>query len=207
MPFSTEDFLAVFGNYNSGVFPFQVILLLAGIIVLFLLKSPSDVKDTFINIFLVVLWLWNGIVYHFLFFTKINPAAYIFSAIFIIQAFLFIYSGFVKRNLSFNFSGGLTGFLGLFMIIFGLLIYPLIGFLLLGDPGKVILIGLPCPSVIITFGLFLLTAANFPRYLLIIPTIWALIGFTAVINFGIYQDAALLLSAVIANIILIKRKK
>ena len=53
----------------------------------------------------------------------------------------------------------------------------------------------------------MITNNKLSKYLLIIPTIWAIIGTGAATNFGVYQDYIMLLSAIIANIYLIKRKK
>ena len=68
-------------------------------------------------------------------------------------------------------------------------------------------LGLPCPTTILTFGFLMITNNKLSKYLLIIPTIWAIIGTGAAINFGVYQDYIMLLSAIIADIYLIKRKK
>jgi hypothetical protein len=52
----------------------------------------------------------------------------------------------------------------------------------------------------------LLTTPKFPKYLLIIPSLWAIIGLSAAINFGVYQDFIMLIAAITAVIILITRK-
>ena len=206
VPFSTEQFLSIFEKYNFFVFPFQFLIFIAGLIVLLLIRSEGSRKNLLINYFMVFLWLWNGIIYHILFFSEINPAAYGFGALFIIQSVLFIHAGILKKNTGYEFSGGVNGFIGYFVMVFGLVVYPLLGYFILDDAGKVISLGLPCPSVIFTFGLFILSTGRFPKYLLIIPSIWAVIGFTAVMNFGIYQDVSLLLSAIIADVLLLRRK-
>jgi hypothetical protein len=56
--------------------------------------------------------------------------------------------------------------------------------------------GAPCPVVIYTFGMLLL-ARRVPFWLLIIPTLWAIIGTSAVIAFGVVQDIGLVISAVV----------
>jgi Na+-translocating ferredoxin:NAD+ oxidoreductase RnfE subunit len=45
-----------------------------------------------------------------------------------------------------------------------------------------------------------------PKYLLIIPSLWAIVGLTAAINFGVYQDFMMIIAAITANGVLIKRK-
>ena len=67
-------------------------------------------------------------------------------------------------------------------------------------------IGLPGPTIILTFGFLLLTDKKFSRYLLIIPTLWALIGIGTIIRLGVYQDSMMLVAAIIADVWLLKRK-
>jgi hypothetical protein len=44
-----------------------------------------------------------GIVYHLVFFTAINKAAYLFGGLFIIQGILFLIYGVLQNKLSFHF--------------------------------------------------------------------------------------------------------
>jgi hypothetical protein len=205
-PFTIEQFFEVFQNYNSSVFPFQLIFIIIGIVSVFLIHGKKDITSKLITGFLGFLWLWIGIVYHVVFFTSINKAAYGFGGLFIIQGVLMIIELF-KNRLEFEFKGSVIQYFGYFFIVFGLFIYPIISYFLEGSFEKTISLGLPCPTTIFTFGFFMLTKARFPKYLLIIPTLWAIIGTGAAINFEVYQDYVMLISAIIANIYLIKRKK
>lgn len=91
--------------------------------------------------------------------------------------------------------------------LFGLVIYPVISFFPGGTVEKTISFGLPCPTTIATFGFFLLTGKKFPKYLVIIPSLWALIGTTAALKFGVYQDFLLIVTAIVANIYLLRKKR
>lgn len=159
-----------------------------------------------ITVLLGFLWLWIGIVYHIYFFTSINNAAYVFGGLFIIQGLLFLIEIF-RNKLEFSLENKSWKYIGYIFILFGLFIYPIISYLLEGSFQKTISLGLPCPTTIFTFGFLMLTKDRFPKHLLIIPTVWAIIGTSAAINFGVYQDYFMLISAVMANIYLIKRKK
>jgi hypothetical protein len=205
-PFTSAEFFALFEAYNSSVFPIQIILLALGIMALALVLSKSFWKNMFTGSLLGVLWLWLGIVYHLAFFTSINRAAYAFGAISVLQGLFFFIEVFRKR-LGFSFSGRLRDYLGYFFILFGLLIYPLISYLLEGSWIRTISVGLPCPTTILTFGFLMWSGPNFPRYLLIIPTIWAIIGTGAAAYFGVYQDYVMLIAALAANVYLLRRKK
>ena len=54
-----------------------------------------------VSALLVGHWAWSALAYHVAFFTRINPAAWLFAALFIAQAVLFFRVGVVQRRLSF----------------------------------------------------------------------------------------------------------
>ena len=205
-PFTTEQFFNVFEKYNSTMFPLQLIIILLGIVGLFLLKSKYSFKNKLIGGYLGVLWLWMGLAYHIGFFAEINKAAFVFGGFFILQGLLILYNTFVKGQLIFDFVPKAKDYIGYFFIIFGLILYPIIGYFMVDSLTKTISLGLPCPTTILTFGFLMLTNNKFPKYLLIIPSLWALIGLSAAINFGVYQDFMILITAIIADIVLVKRK-
>lgn len=198
MPFTTEQFFNVFEQYNLAVFPVQLLIILLGIIGLYLIINRHGIKNKFIGSYLGILWIWVGIVYHILFFAEINPAAYLFGGGFIFQGILILLNTYKKDKLHFKFSSGSQYYTGYFLVIFGILIYPIIGYLLGHSSARIISLGLPCPTTIVTFGFFLLHANKFPKYLLIIPSIWALVGISAAIEFGVYQDFMILIAAIFA---------
>ena len=204
-PFTTEQFFHVFEKYNSTMFPYQLILLLLGIVGLFLLHSDNSLKNGLIGGYIGLLWIWMGFAYHIKFFTEINKAAYYFGAIFILQGIFILFNTRVKNNLIFSFIPQTKDYLGYFFILYGLVLYPIFSILMADSIAKTISLGLPCPTTIFTFGFFILTNSKFPKYLLIIPSIWAIIGLGAAIKFGVYQDFMILFAAIVADIILINR--
>jgi hypothetical protein len=206
MPFTTEQFFNVIANYNVMMFPFQIILFLSGIVSLFFLHSKILTKDKLIGIYLGILWMWIGIAYHLAFFTVINKAAYLFGGIFILQGLLILFNALIKNRLIFTFSFQTKDYLGYFFILYGLIIYPIISYFAEGSFERTIVMGLPCPSTIFTFGFFILTNNKFPKYLLIIPSLWAVVGLSAAINIGVFQDVMIIIAAITADIMLIRRK-
>jgi hypothetical protein len=66
----------------------------------------------------------------------------------------------------------------------------------------------PCPTVIFTFGLLLLTSTRIPKYLLLVPLAWSITsGISAPLNFGIYEDFGLVAAGVIGTGLLIWRDR
>ncbi|MEO1255691.1 MAG: IS5 family transposase, partial [Bacteroidota bacterium] len=97
---------------------------------------------------LAFIWFWAGVVYHLLFFTAINPAAYGFGAMFILQGAFFL-RGTAQDKLMFWHEKSLRNYVGIGLTIFGLLIYPLLAYILERELAKIISIGLPCPTALL----------------------------------------------------------
>lgn len=206
IPFTEEQFLGVFMQYNTAVFPFQIVILLMGFGALYLLHSKKLNRNKSIGCILGFLWLWIGVAYHIRFFTDINQAAYVFGALFITEGLLLLICAF--RN-KLNFSNSLSGLnmAGYILIIYGLVIYPILCLMLERELVKTIALGLPCPSSIFTLGFFMLLDEKAPKYLFIIPFAWAVIGLSAAINLGIYQDFIMIVAAVMGCISRINKRK
>ena len=101
----------------------------------------------------------------------------------------------------------IQAYLGYFFILYGLIIYPVVGYLIEPNLSRTISVGLPCPTLILTFGFLLLCDKKFSKYLLIIPSLWAIIGINAVIKLGVYQDSMMLIAAIIADVLILRSKK
>ncbi len=203
IPFTTEQFLQVFEKYNQAIYPFQFALILVAIISVFLAASRKPFANKLISSLLGFLWLWMGIVYHLIFFTAISPPAYLFGTLFIIQGLLFLYEGVVRNRLSFRASQNFYDIFGVIFIAYALIIYPLIGYALGRTFTASPTFGVPCPTVIFTFGLLIWTDKRFPLSLLIIPVLWSLVGTSAALNFGIKEDFGLLVAGTIGTTIII----
>ena len=98
LPFSLVDFLNVFKDYNQSVFPLQIVFYLAAFLCIYLLFTGNKNATSIISITLAFLWLWIGIVYHIIFFSEINKAAYIFGGLFILQGMMFAGCGLIRKN-------------------------------------------------------------------------------------------------------------
>ena len=196
-PFSASQFVDIIKDYNQTVFPMQIIFYLLGVVAIYLVINPNAKSDKIISGMLAFLWLWMGIVYHYLFFTPVNPAAYLFGSAFILQAGLFLVFGVFQDRLSFRFAPDKFGITGVIFILFALFMYPVLGYLFGNIYPAAPTFGLPCPTTIFTFGLLLLSHKKFPVAILLIPFIWSIIGFTASFNFGMVEDTGLLLAGLI----------
>jgi len=205
-PFTLEQFLEVFKNYNEAVFPMQLIFYLLSAIVIYLTLRHNPVASIIISAILAFLWLWMGGVYHIVFFTAINKFAYLFGLLFIMQGFLFL-MGLFQNKFSFKFSFDIYGITGVILIIFALISYPVLGYFVGHVYPYSPTFGLPCPTTIFTLGILLFNIKKCPVTMLIIPLIWSVIGVMAAFQFGIVEDIGMIFAGLVTVILLLYRNR
>jgi hypothetical protein len=206
-PFTLEQFLAVFTHYNEGVFPMQILFYLISIFAIYLSLKPNAQTDKIISLIMAFLWVWMGVVYHFIYFTDINKLAYSFGAFFIVQSILFVVFGIFQDKFIFQFTADKYGITGMILMAFALIIYPILGYFFGHIYPSSPTFGLPCPTTIFTFGILLLNKKKCPLLILIIPFVWSIIGFMAAFQFGIFEDAGLILASLLTMPLLMYRNK
>jgi hypothetical protein len=201
LPFSAAQFLDVFASYNDTIWPIQILLNLLACAVIVSAIRKTNVSDRFITFSLAFLWFWMGLVYHIAFFARINPAAYGFGILFVLQGILLLLAG--RRNrITYRVTAGWRPSVGSLLILYALLIYPLIG----ASLGHVFpaspTFGAPCPTTIFTFGV-LLWGTGVRRHLIVIPALWSVVGFTAALTLGIREDLGLLIAGTAGTLIIL----
>ncbi len=207
-PFTVEQFFDVFNNYNEAVFPMQAVFYLLSSFVVYLTIKPNSGSEKIVSGVLALLWLWMGIVYHLVFFTAINNAAYLFGAMFVLQGILFLVTGVFQSKLSFKFRFDIYGISGIALIIFALVFYPMLGNYLGHVYPSSPTFGLPCPTTIFTFGILLMSDRKCPAVIMVIPFLWSVIGFFAAFSFGVIEDTGLLIAGLLTlTLLLVKNKK
>jgi hypothetical protein len=203
MPFTADQFFDVFRAYNEAVWPSPLAFIIAAFAVILVAFRDGAYGGRLPAVFLAVVWLWMGVVYHALFFRAINPAAIVFAALFVLQACLFVWFGVVRRRLTFDVSMNAAGTAGAVLLTYALAIYPALSHLLGHRYPEAPTFGLPCPTTIFTFGLLLWVGPKVPRVLLIIPALWSVVGTVAALQLGMWEDYGLAAAAVIATAILL----
>jgi hypothetical protein len=201
LPFSAEQFFAVFAAYNEATWPAPIVAYALGLaaaavpLAAYNRHSPDLVHKAAVAV-LALMWAWTGIAYHALFFSKINAAAFAFAALFIAQAAVLVAAG---RSTRFEGAAFVDTLIGAFFVVYAMVLYPLIG-LWTGHvyPAAPAFGVTPCPVTIFTFGLLLQTKGHSPWLLVAIPIVWSLIGGSAAFLLGVVQDWVLLFSGVVA---------
>ena len=188
MPFTATEFLDVFAAYNRAVWPFAATLWLLTIVVCGPLLLGTSIHGALPRFLLAAHWLWAGLVYHAGFFTTINPAAWIFAALFVAQGMLFIaFRASVRQSV--NGANSTRRVVSSLLIVYSL-VYPVVvwadGFTYPRMPT----FGVPCPTVVLTIGILLATSTS-SVLLSIIPVGWSLVAGTAAWLFGVHADSVL----------------
>ena len=101
LPFTKEQFFDLLAAYNVGLWPALLALWIASVLVSVLLLSSRRPSDRWISALLAAHWAWSALAYHVGFFTRINQAAWVFAALFLLQAAVFFWAGVVHGRLSF----------------------------------------------------------------------------------------------------------
>ena len=200
LPFTPEQFLGVFVNYNDVIWPIQIAAYVLGAISIASLFWRTRASDRVIAGILAAMWLWTGVAYHALSFSVINKAAYIFAALFIVEGCYLVYAGVYRDQIRFRLRPILATAAGISLMAYTAIAYPLIGVATGHRYPEMPMFGVtPCPVTIFTFGMLLLTLRPVPSWLFVIPFVWSLIGGSAAILLNVPQDWLLLVSGFIAS--------
>ena len=128
-------------------------------------------------------------------FPKINPAAWLFSVLFLIQAGLLAWYGLIRPRLQFSYASSIRH-----LFSWGLVAYALVYPGLVWAEGNAFprlpTFGVPCPTTILTIGFLLAANHSLPPVVTFIPILWALIGGSAAFLFGVHADLVLLAAGI-----------
>jgi len=206
IPFSIDEFLTVFEKYNQLLWPAQIVLNVFALVVVISIIRNRPRSNQIVFFIISFLWIWMGLIYHILFFSTINPAAYLFGGLFIVQGFIFFYVGALKQRIKIEWRFNVVQMIGLMLVVYAVILYPLVGYLVGHAFPRSPTFGVPCPTTIFTFGVLLFSVTRIPWYVVSIPFLWSIVGFFAAMNLSIKEDFGLVIAGVLSVIILLVRK-
>jgi hypothetical protein len=204
LPFTREQFFDLFADYNAALWPALAVLWIASAVASVLLLSSRRPHDRWISALLAAHWIWSAVAYHAVFFTRINPAAWMFAALFLVQAALFVRVGIVQGRLSFAPGRDAWAIVAWLLVAYSLL-YPAINAVQHLTWWRIPMFGVPCPTMIFTVGLLMLAREDSWR-LSIVPVIWSVIGGSAAFLLAVRADYVLPLAGLALAIITIQRR-
>jgi Family of unknown function (DUF6064) len=191
-PFTLEQFLGVFADYNAAIWPAQIVAYVLGVVAVAALVLQSPQASRAIALILAAMWAFNGIGYHYVWFSPINPAAKVFAVCFILEAMLFARCAASTSHLQFQIRRDLRSVAGASFILYAMLVYPILGIwaghgLTAGPMFGVA----PCPTTIFTIALLLFARGLWVKWLSIIPLLWSVVGLAAALQLGFREDLGL----------------
>jgi len=206
LPFTPDAFFDVLAAYNQRLWPFALVLWLLTAYALVVLTRARPVRPWFIPGLLAIHWAWAGLAYHAAFFSRINPAAWGFSGLFLLEAGLLLWHGVVHRRLQLS--------RGLFfrqVLSWGLIAYALLYPAIARAEGhafpRLPTFGVPCPTTILTIGFLLAADRSLPRLLAVIPLVWAVIGGSAAFLLGVRADLMLVAAGIALAVDMIRPRR
>lgn len=198
LPFTNEQFFGVFRLYNSTVWPAQVFLVLLAVLAIVFIALRRPWSGAAVSAILALLWVWIGVAYHLAFFARINPVAYGFGALSIAGGLLFAWHGVICRRFEFAFDRSFRTALGIALLAFALVVYPLWSTLAGHGYPELPTFGLPCPTTVFTIGVLALASGARLRAVLAVPILWSLVGGQAAFLLDVKPDLGLLVAGVAA---------
>ena len=198
LPFTKAQFFDLLAAYNVELWPALLALWIASVLASVMLLSSRRPPDRLISALLAAHWAWSAMAYHVVFFTRINQAAWVFAALFLLQAAVFFWAGVVHGRLSFAPWRNAWAPVAWGLVAYSL-VYPAINAAQHLSVSRIPTFGVPCPTMILTAGMLMLATPRSWR-LSIVPVIWSLIGGSAAFLLGVHADYALPLAGIALTI-------
>jgi hypothetical protein len=197
-PFSEQQFFQVFARYNEAVWPAQL-LLVAAVVTLVIVAAFAPRRSRLVMAGLAALWAYVALAYHLAFFAALTPAAYIFAALFLVEAALLAWHGLRTRRLHLAVPPDRTSrFVGGALLLYAIVGYPAVAWFAGQRYPAVPTFGLPCPTTIFTLGILVWCLRPLPWSMLAVPVAWSVIAMGVAVPFGVVEDFALPVAAALA---------
>jgi hypothetical protein len=197
-PFTIAEFLDVFRQYNTAVWPAQWILALLAVVIVALAMRGRPRDHRWVSGILAVLWGWMALAYQLAFFTTLSRVGVLFAGAFVVQGLMLAWLALRTHPVVYRPGSDAAGLIGAALIVYALAVYPALGYALGHRYPAAPTFGVPCPTTIFTLGLFVWSRGTIPWGLLIVPIVWAVVGVSAAFNLGMREDLGLVVAAIIA---------
>ncbi len=192
-PYDRQSWLNLLGTYHQAVWPVHLVALLHTLALLHLLLLPGRMVSYHQSVRLVIAllgvsWLWTGVVFHGQYFADLNWAAPWFGRAFVLQGCLLLLAVIFMKSGSWISLSSLRGRLAMCLLLTGLLIYPLSGFL----EGRAFVQTewfplLPAPVTLVSFSLIIFLKSRWRHALAIIPVLWSIVSAAFATTLGLLE--------------------
>ena len=204
LPFTSDQFFGVFTDYNQTFLIVIAALWLGSVAALVVTVRDPVRRSRTLSLFFAALWLWNAVAYHALFFARINPAAWVFAALFALQALLFLQAA-TRSHVEYFSAAGWRRTVGLSLAVYALA-YPFLTMAFGHRYPATPTFGVPCPTAILTIGVLLTIRRRIPLVLAVIPILWSFVGGSAAALLAVPTDYVLLAAGVVLSVAVLNRR-
>jgi Family of unknown function (DUF6064) len=209
-PFTPSEFLGVFAAWNAAIWPLQIgAYAIGGLVLAALFARRGPVTRLALGA-LGILWGIVGIGYHRMFFATINPAAWLFAALFVVESGLLLRAAWRGADLTLSVGRDLSSAVGAAILVYVVVVYPVLaawaGHGSMAGP----MFGVaPCPLTLFTLGMLMMARGRAVLWLSVLPILWSLIGVAAALQLGIPEDLGMPLAglALAARLVLMARRR
>lgn len=195
--------------YNVTIFPMQVIIMVVGILLTYLLfAKPNTKTNNLMKAYLSFIFAWNGIVFFLIFGRDLVPTIYFGAPLCLLAAILFARDIFANK-IQFRLpEKKWQKYLTAFFILYAFL-YPLIGCVFGHCYPKTAIFGVvPCPTIVFALALLATAVPRVDKKVYILLLLWAIPAIPACFGlFGLYEDCILFWVGIYALFMLIKNWK
>lgn len=191
-----EQFLVLFLSYQSDIGPMQILAYVFGFSVLLLGLGKFKWAEQIGSIILVAFWIWTAWMFWFPAGQKGFKICYVMMILFLIEGGL-IFFPVIRPEISPVVDSQNHKAIGIVLIVYAVIGYPLVSFLFDRTHPLVPLFGLTANTLVVfTLGLFLLSNHGIPLLASIIPVLYGL-GVIIWVLKGYWADISLFLSSLV----------
>ena len=174
--FSPRTYYRMFELYHQELWPAQLLVLGVVVAIVVFLRRDDAWVDPALAAILAACWLWAAVAFHLQRYAPINWAARYFAAGFALQAALLLWSGVVRRTVRFASRRNSASSLAAWLFVAAVAVSPLAGRATERTWSQVELVGLTPDATMLATLALLVTASRAPRWLMIVPLAWCLVG-------------------------------
>lgn len=168
VPYTKEVLGSIVYEYQEYFFPLSIVFIFLALWIVYTIWKSENKYNGFVVGILSFFWIWIGAIYEIKYYSTINWFGLYIGYVFILQALLLLWFGFVKKQIIF-----IKNKISLILSLTLILCYPLVELLKGIHYFEISIIGM-LPSISVVFSLLILFMNTKKRVktLFVIPLVW-----------------------------------
>jgi Family of unknown function (DUF6064) len=209
IPFSSEVYFALYYDYNLAIWPAQALAYLLGLSALLLARYPFPASDRLVLAILAAGWLWSGHVFVGRHLSSLLWAAWIFEAVFVLEALALLAAAVAPSPLRFRLRPDNESWTAAFVLLFCAVFYPVFAAQASGHvwPATQLIGVAPAPTAVLTIGFLLLARSRWALGLAVVPAAYLVVTAYLGWQFAITEDLVLVAVGLAGLVVLILARR